>query len=42
MNALLCLQGYCLGSSLDNLVILLGIEYACLRIVVPLQIKYVL
>ena len=42
MNAFLRLQGCCFGNSLDHLVILLGIEYACLLIVMPLQIQYVL
>ena len=42
MNAFLRLQGCRLGSSLDHLVILPGVQHSSLRIVVPLQVEYVL
>ena len=42
MDAFLRLQKCRFGSSLHHLVILLGIEKACLSVVVPLQIEYVL
>ena len=42
MNASLRLKGCCVGSSLNHLVILLGVQHSSLRIVLPLQVEYVL